>query len=510
MGLYHYRSGAVPTALNIPRHRLSEILIPDAAQRIELDITEAEELGVAVPAARPVEFRDVAVLGLELVEALDVVDEDADAVSLRGQVGEGERDAVGGWDDRGCDVRLDAAELAAVEEVAWGLENAVEAPAGDTVDEQADEQALVEEAGPSLHRRAGKEEEAEDVVMNAEVHVGDGDKGEDAAHEQAVEGEHARHATLVAERERLCQNDSDEDADDDEERGDGARLLLDVVRREPRDGDLVKGVRVEGADPAGPQPQDRFVPVGLEVGERVPHAEVVHGEADEGAGEEPAEGDRDHFIVIWGVGRVGGQGDLEVDDKVDGRVEGGGGGDEEGEHGGYDQREGEERPAEVGAARRGGVLRVEGEREREVRGEVGARDAVLVDSGEATMLAGALKDPASTARVAHDASVHRRRTDGRIPPVNTVVSGIATFRGTPDDETLVVDLLRADKIGFQHHRLGTTGRTPECEPTLFKGAASVAVQTAVCAIGPESRLAGELDGASVPGNLLSGYRLVQN
>lgn len=85
--------------------------------------------------------------------------------------------------------------------------------------------------------------------MDAEHHVGHQSEDDNAYHEEGVEAEHREEATFAAETVRLNEDDCDKEADDDEEGGDGAGLLLDVVWREAGDGDVVKGVFLEGADP---------------------------------------------------------------------------------------------------------------------------------------------------------------------------------------------------------------------------------------------------------------------
>ena len=69
------------------------------------------------------------------------------------------------------------------------LEDGIEAPAGDAVDEETDEDALVEEAGARLDTRARQEEDGEEVVVEAEAQLGDYDSDYQPADHEAVDGE---------------------------------------------------------------------------------------------------------------------------------------------------------------------------------------------------------------------------------------------------------------------------------------------------------------------------------
>lgn len=79
--------------------------------------------------------------------------------------------------------------LCVVEERGVGLEERVEAPARDAVDEEPEEDALVEQAGAGLHACSGDEDDGDDVVMDAQVEAGDGDADYDADEEDGVEAE---------------------------------------------------------------------------------------------------------------------------------------------------------------------------------------------------------------------------------------------------------------------------------------------------------------------------------
>lgn len=123
-----------------------------------------------------------------------------------------------------------------------GLQDGIETPAGDAVDEEADEEALAQETDASLKGSAGEKEEREDIVVDAEIKGWEG--GEDAKTyaEDGVETQIARETALTAETPALVENDGEENKDDNDERGDGAGLLPDVVAGEALDGDPFEGV----------------------------------------------------------------------------------------------------------------------------------------------------------------------------------------------------------------------------------------------------------------------------
>jgi hypothetical protein len=97
-------------------------------------------------------------------EALNVVDKNAQAVvvlregvfPLKGDVGL-EMVAVDVMNNGGCDEGQQGAELRIPTKLSRGLQNAVEAPSADAVYEEADQNALEEQAGPCLHGGAGNQ-----------------------------------------------------------------------------------------------------------------------------------------------------------------------------------------------------------------------------------------------------------------------------------------------------------------------------------------------------------------
>jgi hypothetical protein len=155
------------------------------------------------------------------------------------------------------------------------FEDRCEAPATRAVDEQADEDALPQETRAVLHRSARHEQEAEDVVVYADVHAGDSDESEDAADKDAVDAQILGEAAFDAEGPDLAERNAEEAEDDDNQGGNGAGLVLDVVRGEALDGDVVEGVVIQGANPAAAEPEDSLFDLSFESEEGALHGEVV-------------------------------------------------------------------------------------------------------------------------------------------------------------------------------------------------------------------------------------------
>ena len=147
-------------------------------------------------------------------------------------------------DDRGCNDGEETAERGVAAEFGGGLENTVEAPAGDAVDEEADENALEKETRSILHRSTRDKKKAEDVMMDADVHFGDSDEAEQYGSEDAIDTEESWQSPFDAESPGLADGDAEEGDDDDDEGGDGAGLVFDIVRSETFDWDFVEGVVV--------------------------------------------------------------------------------------------------------------------------------------------------------------------------------------------------------------------------------------------------------------------------
>jgi len=68
------------------------------------------------------------------------------------------------------------------------LHDGIEAPSRHAVDEQADQDALVEQAWARLRPGAGEEQEGEEIVMDAEAEGGEGDAEEEEGDEEGVDG----------------------------------------------------------------------------------------------------------------------------------------------------------------------------------------------------------------------------------------------------------------------------------------------------------------------------------
>lgn len=148
-----------PRPIPPPNPSLREITIRHPAKRHVIHKPEAEKLGQIL--RRPPRPRKTSItIFRKPSEALDVVDEHAYALVAACQAVPGKRDVssvderseYGGY-DAGC-------ELCVASESGGGLEDGCETPACYAVYEEADEEALVEEAGASLQSGSWKEEEA--------------------------------------------------------------------------------------------------------------------------------------------------------------------------------------------------------------------------------------------------------------------------------------------------------------------------------------------------------------
>lgn len=246
-------------------------------------------------------------------EALDVVDQDAQAEVVAG-VGsvEGESDVLRESAEHGRGhVGDQAAEMAGVVELAGGLEQAGKVPAGDAVDEEAQQQALVNEARTRLHGGARKEEQGEDVVVDAEVLVRHGQQEEQRGAHDAVEAQVARQAALDAKGPRLAEGDAEDGEHDGDQGRDRAGLVAYVRGRQAGYGDPVKGVVVQRSDPCGAEPEDRFFELRSQPAEGVLHAVAVDDRGGEACGQKAAHGCGEEFPEVEHVGRVGDEGDVE-------------------------------------------------------------------------------------------------------------------------------------------------------------------------------------------------------
>lgn len=205
------------------------------------------------------------------------------------------------------------------------LDDAREAPAGDAVDEEAEEEALVSERGTGLHGGAGEEEQRQDVVVDAEAHAGQQDQDEQAEQEGEVEFQVGGHLAGDAEVVDLRADDSEDAAEDDGEGEGGARLGLDVVWGEALDGDEGgEGVVVESADEAEAEVEDGFFDLGGQVGEGGGDAVAVEDPGDERGREETRGQGAEEFVEIGGVGWVRNEANVEAQDEEGAEKEGGG------------------------------------------------------------------------------------------------------------------------------------------------------------------------------------------
>ena len=446
-----------------------------------MHVGEAEVVRQPLGRRRPRPGEERRVLVLVAAVALDVVDEDADAVKgavlvgRRHRIAPRERDVLRRHVDP-AELGQGRAELAVAEEGRRRLQDAGEAPARDAVDEQTDEQALVEQRRPDLDGRARQQQQRQDIVVDAQAQSRQGDGEPEADAEDGVQREVARQPSLEPHEPGLAEDDEHEDDDDDRQRRLGPRLAQ-VARRQTRDRDGAEGVVRERADPAPAQPEDRLLDLGPQAQQRPSYAVAVDDDGDEGGRQEAAQQDRDDGVVVRQVRRVRRQADVEEDPDRDRREEDGRRGREERREAGEDDRDGEQLPPEVPAF--GPHVRVEGEGLGEGRIEVGAGDAVAAAADVAVSLADQTDDAAPAAAVADDAGVDRGRADERVPAVDALrrrTGLVRPHRVSADDELLVYQLLRADGMWVQELRAGAVGRTSERDALIAEGAAVVPVR----------------------------------
>lgn len=171
--------------------------------------------------------------------------------------------------DNGSDVRRGGAppgaalSASALAQRRWRLDDGIETPSHDAVDEEAEEKTLVDESRAGLHCGSGQKEERENVVVNAETEARQKKEDQQTRDEKGVEfqvgGKLARDADVVD----LRDDDADDGQEDDGEGDGGAGLGFDVVRSETLDGDEgTQGVVVEGADEAEGKIEDGFFDLG--------------------------------------------------------------------------------------------------------------------------------------------------------------------------------------------------------------------------------------------------------
>ena len=88
-------------------------------------------------------------------------------------------------------------------EFAWCLKNGIESPAGDAVDEEADEKTLINEGGTGLHARAWEKKKCENIVVDSKAETWKEEGEDDCADEETVKGEVAEETAFTAEVEDL-------------------------------------------------------------------------------------------------------------------------------------------------------------------------------------------------------------------------------------------------------------------------------------------------------------------
>ncbi len=110
------------------------------------------------------------------------------------------------------------------------LQDGAPVPARDAADEQADQHALVQQRRAGLHARAGQQEQAEDVVVDAQAQAGQEGHDDEADGQRHVQPQILDEAALLAEEVDLRGGHGHQDHDDDGQRGAGAGLLGQVVR----------------------------------------------------------------------------------------------------------------------------------------------------------------------------------------------------------------------------------------------------------------------------------------
>lgn len=172
------------------------------------------------------------------------------------------------------------------------LQDGIEPPARGTVDEKANQDALIEQAGTGLQSGTGQEQERKKVVMDTQIQRGYRDANEKEGDEDAVDGQIPRKTALKAEVIDLARGDGEEDYNDDGECELCARFNLKVMWGESLDGDKVKGVVVQGSDPGSAQPEDCFLNVRGQVGQLRANTIAVNDGRTQRGGEEAANDQR--------------------------------------------------------------------------------------------------------------------------------------------------------------------------------------------------------------------------
>ncbi|GAB1195810.1 hypothetical protein APSETT444_005075 [Aspergillus pseudonomiae] len=149
-------------------------------------MSEPEILRLISLEPRPIEGFHRAIIRLESLKPLNIIHQHADPIRILGDIRKLEYDVLSRRDQRSPDYGEDTSQLRAVEQSSCCLEDAVEAPSCDAVNEQTDQEALTE-----------------DVVVDSEVHVWYDEKGDDAAGHDAVYRQHSGESALIAEGEGL-------------------------------------------------------------------------------------------------------------------------------------------------------------------------------------------------------------------------------------------------------------------------------------------------------------------
>lgn len=147
-------------------------------------------------------------------------------------------------DRQGSDIRQQRVQGPVPAQDGGGLQDGIEAPPRGAVDEQADQDALVQQAGTRLQPGARQQEQGEEVMVDAQVERGEDDADEQEGDEEGVDGEVFGQAAFEAEVPDLAEGDGEEEDDDDDEGEAGAGLGGEVRGREALDGDEVEGVVV--------------------------------------------------------------------------------------------------------------------------------------------------------------------------------------------------------------------------------------------------------------------------
>ena len=132
-----------------------------------------------------------------------------------------------------------------------------------------------------MHRCAWDKQESEDIMVYADVHVGNRHQHQQGENEGGVDGEIARHFAFDTDGPSLTQGDGENGEYDDDQGRHGSRLLLEVMWGQALDWDLIKGVVVQGAHPAGTEPENGFFELSFKSIECWEDAGAVDDEHDE-------------------------------------------------------------------------------------------------------------------------------------------------------------------------------------------------------------------------------------